>query len=82
MNPLYKKLIEIDRGRFKKLVETFDIKDVCFNCSIFNAKAEDGYRCGCAPCCIGATLDAGLKSYLLYKIDVITEEEHHRNLAP
>lgn len=82
MNPLYKKLIEIDRGRFKKLVETFDIQDVCFKCRYFNTKTEEAYLCAVCPNCIGATLDAGLKSYLLYRLDIITKEEHHRNLEP
>jgi len=80
-HPLYKKLIEIDNGRFKKIVETFDIDGICFNCCQFNEKAKDGYKCACTPSCIGATLHPRVVSYILWKLDLITEDEHHKNLG-
>jgi hypothetical protein len=79
-HPLYKKLIEIDQGRFKKIVETFDIQGICFECRCFNQNAKDGYKCACTPSCIGATLHPKVNSYLLWRLGLITEDEHHKNL--
>jgi hypothetical protein len=79
-HPLYEKLIEIDDGRFKKIAEALEIAWTCFECSIFNQKAKDGYKCACTPYCIGATLHPRVVSYLLWKLDIITEDEHHKNL--
>lgn len=80
-NDLYKKLIEIDNGRFKTIIETFRIKSICFKCCCFNQKVKNGYKCACTPSCIGATLHPSVVSYLLWRLNLITEDEHHKNLG-
>jgi len=79
-HPLYKKLIEMDNGRFCKILSTFRISNECFKCRTFNQTAKEGYLCGCTPFCIGSTLHPRVVSYLLWKLDIITEDEHYKNL--
>lgn len=72
MKSLKEKLIAIDNGRFKNIIESLRVNDICFNCHHFNyiqyPNIEDGYRCKCEPFCIAATLHPELQDYLLRKL--------------
>lgn len=61
-------LKNVDNGRVKELLDTFDIKDACFNCGYFNKSKESKYRCAVMPSCIGVTLSEETKEYLLNAI--------------
>ncbi len=74
------KLISVDNGRFKDLIESLDVKNICLKCITFNQTLvydpDIEYRCAVPGKCIGATLRSELISYLLWKVDVKTEKEH------
>ena len=77
------KLKQIDNGRFTNVLEPLHIQDECFKCYYLNPKITDpreGYRCCCVGSCIAATLSTDLKSYLFWKLNEITEEQHLRNV--
>jgi hypothetical protein len=80
MGDLTDKLKKIDNGRFEKIMSVLDISDVCFECGYFNLTKGDFYRCRVFPGCIGATLSKDLISYLNWKLDFISSEEHLTNL--
>ena len=83
-NRLKDQLKAIDNGRFNKIIEALDVKDICIECNHFNYTLNDirkGYRCKCTPSCIAATLHPDLQSYLLMKINVIDKKEHLHNLG-
>lgn len=69
-------LFKIEPERFGPLLKTLTITEECLDCNHFNPKAEGGYRCAVSCDCIGVTLATSLKSYLLWKLDILTEDEH------
>ena len=70
MNSLKEKIKKIDNGRFEKLVDVLNIKDICWKCYYFNTSVDPGerYRCYVTPTCIAATLNPDLQRYILEKI--------------
>lgn len=72
----YRELMAVDDNRFKKLLDSLDITDSCFDCSYFNPKNKEIYRCRVAGMCIDATLNPDLKSYLLWKTGLKSQKEH------
>jgi len=81
MKSLKDRISEIDKGRFKDMAEAMNITPECEKCHSFNYKVKNAYLCGVTPKCIGATLRDGLKSYILYKLDKISYEEHLKNVG-
>lgn len=76
------KLKEVDKGRFKKLIDAMDVDDNCENCGFWNYKHKDNlFRCAVSPSCIGVTLSQELKSYILWQLGEISYEEHMQNLG-
>jgi len=78
------RLKEIDGGRFSKLIDSLQVSDECLKCYYLNPKITDpglGYRCHCIGSCIDATLSDEVKSFLLWKLNEITEEQHIRNMG-
>jgi len=72
-------LKKIDNGRFSKFIEVFNADDHCFDCYHLNPLITDpgkGYRCCCFPGCLGDTCSVAFKSYLFWKLGVITEKQH------
>jgi len=65
---LKEKLINIDNGRFKKLIDALSIEEECYRCHSFNPKAKNSYRCAVTGCCIGHILSEDLLAYLLKKL--------------
>jgi hypothetical protein len=61
-------LSNIDNGRFRKLIEAMDVKDVCYNCRSFNPKVMTAYVCAISGYCIGHTLSEDLLAYLLKQV--------------
>lgn len=81
---LKEKLCSIDSGRFKEIIETFNINSCCEKCYFFNPLVTDpgkGYRCKTSPACIADTLHPNLQSYLWLKLGWIEEAEHHCNIG-
>ena len=75
------RLCKIDNGRFKKLIEVLDVKDVCEDCFSFNEDHRNSYMCGVVPLCIGRTLSYDLKRYILWTLyDEEDKEEYERKL--
>lgn len=70
----------IDNGRFNKIISALSISEECSRCHIFDSNAADSCRCACIPSCIGVTLSENVKSYLLWKLERISEEKHRTNL--
>jgi len=81
MKTLSEKISEIDDGRFKKLCDALEITKECAKCQYFAYYENDSYMCAVTPQCIGATLSFEVKSYILWKLDFITEQEHRNNLG-
>jgi hypothetical protein len=83
MDEILDKIKDIDNGRFSKLFDTIRIDDDCMRCFYFNPTITDpglGYRCKAAPTCIAATLSQNVQSYILWKLGVITMEQHTHNI--
>jgi len=57
-------------------IEAIPVKDICFECHSFNFRAAGSYRCAVSGSCIGVELPAEMKSYLLWKLGVLTQEEY------
>lgn len=72
----------IDGERFHDFSDATILKDECLNCHYFNDTVPVGqsYRCRCLPRCPG-TVGEETKSYLLWKIGVIDEAKHMRNIG-
>ncbi len=72
-------IIDIDKGRFKKVINTFNLGNVCAKCDYFNYSINDKrkrYRCYCIPSCLSATLNPRVISYINCKLGWITKEDH------
>jgi len=64
-------LCELESGRFKDIIHTLSVRDICSECDYFNPTIKDiskGYRCHCIPRCIAATLHPELQEYLWVKL--------------
>jgi len=79
LKPLKDRLCEIDDGRFQNIINSMEVTPECENCQCFNYTADDSYLCAVTPYCIGDTFSDKVKSYLLYKLDIISYEEHLKN---
>jgi len=71
----------IDNNRFEKILDSFNITKECLNCRIFIFNKEHSYRCAASPGCVAVTLSSKIISYLNWKINIISEKEHHRNVG-
>jgi hypothetical protein len=81
---LKRKLLDIDNGRFSKIIKAVVVKDICSECFYFMPTITDsmhGYRCRCIPNCIAATLHPHLQSYFWWKLGIIGSKEHKVNLG-
>lgn len=71
MKSLKEKLIEVDNGRFKKLILSLNVTSSCEKCFHFVPTIKDqskAYRCKCVPTCIAATIHPDLQEYLWSKL--------------
>lgn len=84
MKDLKKKLIAIDNGKFEKIIKSLTVKPICGECYYFMPTIQDpghGYRCKISGTCIADTLDKRLLSYLWWKLELITKDEHLTNIS-
>ena len=84
MKNLSEKIIAIDNGRFEKIINTIDVKQICEECYYFNPTITDSdlaYRCKAPGLCIAATLSKNLLSYIWWKLELITESDHLANIG-
>jgi hypothetical protein len=61
------KAMALEDGRFKRLLLSFDLKDVCLFCHYFAPDVNDqrkGYRCRCIPMCPGVTISKECLDYI------------------
>lgn len=76
------KLLSVDNGRFKDVLVAIKVKKVCWECAYFIPPAIDPtagfYRCKCMPLCIATTLSPELLSYLLWKVELLAENDRKK----
>ena len=64
---IVEKLLNVDNGRFKKILEELKLNDMCCECYHFNPNIQDpgqGYRCRISGSCVAATLNSDLIKHL------------------
>ena len=71
----------MENGRFKRLIDAINISDECFKCCYFNFKEKCHNKCASIPTCFGSTLSRSTKSYLLWKLGIITQDEHFQRIG-
>ena len=81
---LFDKLCEIDKGRFRGLINGINVSETCQKCNSFNLAIKDkwkSYRCAVAGTCPAATLHPHLVSYLNWKLGWISGKDHMKNMG-
>lgn len=76
------KLSQIDNGCYIGLIAAFEFRDACSDCYAFSPLQRDPgmqYRCRCLGSCPAETLSKEMKSYLWWKLGVISREQHVAN---